>query len=372
MKKEEKLRTVTVPDGLGRTMAEPDPIVALRERDTGIQHPLDPGQAGFTIGTKAECDVRVDSVYVSKVHCLAERRGPNLSIRDHSSHNGTFIDGARVSGGEIGAGGRLVLAEPAGVSLLAMNRIMVEAVRVFEMILGHDAHHAIDDLLAVAMKPISMKPDGKLDNLAILGEPNCDQDKLIDTIHWVSRRRTMRLIKRTEMPFAYDAQRELVDSANRGTFALAVDENAPAIDNLARVMLFAPEYRVRVLIVAPSAEVAVNVAGVDAFARMHVVQVPPLRQRARDLDRLVDGALAQHGSSLTFAQLTPENQAALRAYRWPGNLPKLHEVAGWLHTLAGTGSQRKASTALGVKRSTFQDWLAEVGLTLPLHREPAR
>jgi two-component system, NtrC family, response regulator GlrR len=358
------VRTLTVPEG--SEAAAEAPVIALRERERGIHHALPAAQASFTIGTKPECDVVLDNAYVSKVHCMCERRGPGLRVRDHGSRNGTFIEGARLVDGEVIPGRRLIVAGGSGVSLLAMNEVMLIAEPLVTDVLGTHAHRAIDDLFSVARGPFSLSADpSHTDNVAILGEPGCDQDALVDVIHRLSRRNTMPLVRLTELPYAYSAQRELVEAIDRGTLVLTVSEETPQVDRVARELLFGAACRTRVVVVAPSASVAARVVGVEALARMHVVEVPPLRTRGADIDRLVDRELARRGAELRFVHLTAANQTALRSYAWPGNLPKLRAVVEWVLAAITSGSVRRAAEAVGAKRSTFQGWLAEVPLKAP-------
>lgn len=360
-------RTLTVPDRKDGLLGEPGAVVGLRERETGVLHALDPARTRFEIGASAECDVVVRSRYVSGKHCALERREIRLRVRDLGSHNGTFLAGARVEEGDLAAGDRLVLAGGAGVSLLAVDEAMRTAERTLAAILGFFAHRVIDDVLARALEPVGSGGDAaRPGDLAIIAEAGCDQDTLVDVIHHLSRRRSVPLVRLAELPTELDAQRQLVESLRRGTLALSVGERSRPIDNLARAMLFAPENQVRLVISGPTRDSILHVIGVDAFARAHVIELAPVRTRASEIERLVDLAFELRRSSRRFAMLTDDNRAALRGYGWPGNLAQLREVVGWIDTIVAAGSLRKAVDVLGVKRSTLQDRLSEVGLVLPL------
>ncbi|MFW2388233.1 MAG: sigma-54-dependent transcriptional regulator [Polyangiales bacterium] len=77
---------------------------------------------------------------------------------------------------------------------------------------------------------------------------------------------------------------------------------------------------------------AVDEAGFreDLFYRLNVVsvKVPPLRDRAEDLDALVEHALARYGGELGRGPLTISDEAwtLLRAHSWPGNVRELNNV----------------------------------------------
>jgi NtrC-family two-component system response regulator AlgB len=66
----------------------------------------------------------------------------------------------------------------------------------------------------------------------------------------------------------------------------------------------------------------------DLLYRIQVVQVdlPALRERSEDIPRLADALLAELRRSRPIIGFTPEAQAALRGYRWPGNIRELRNV----------------------------------------------
>ncbi|MFO0936300.1 MAG: sigma-54 dependent transcriptional regulator [Gemmataceae bacterium] len=68
----------------------------------------------------------------------------------------------------------------------------------------------------------------------------------------------------------------------------------------------------------------------DLFFRLNVftIHLPPLRERESDLDLLVDYYLARYGREYhkPVSVLPDETRAALRQYRWPGNIRELQSV----------------------------------------------
>src|SRR5207237_7546740 len=64
----------------------------------------------------------------------------------------------------------------------------------------------------------------------------------------------------------------------------------------------------------------------DLYYRLAGVplQIPPLRERADDIEPLVRHFLAEGGGkNPRITGVTPEAIAALKAYRWPGNVREL-------------------------------------------------
>jgi len=66
------------------------------------------------------------------------------------------------------------------------------------------------------------------------------------------------------------------------------------------------------------------------------------------------------------ADLTRTNQAALRAYDWPGNLAELRQIAAGIAAHTALGGLRPAGKALGRPHQTLQRHFARVGLEFPL------
>jgi DNA-binding NtrC family response regulator len=58
----------------------------------------------------------------------------------------------------------------------------------------------------------------------------------------------------------------------------------------------------------------------------HLLQVPPLRERMEDLDRLVEHFLSQLDPPLPSSAVDPDTWAMLRRHRWPGNVRELRNV----------------------------------------------
>jgi len=65
----------------------------------------------------------------------------------------------------------------------------------------------------------------------------------------------------------------------------------------------------------------------DLYHRLRVLEInlPPLRDRGRDLDRLAEHFIRRHSAELGVAtrKLTASAKTAIRSYRWPGNIREL-------------------------------------------------
>jgi two-component system response regulator FlrC len=89
----------------------------------------------------------------------------------------------------------------------------------------------------------------------------------------------------------------------------------------------------------------------DLFFRLNVfpIEVPPLRDRPRDIVPLANYFLSILGSGTSRPSpfLTPEGEAALEAHDWPGNVRELQNVLERAVILAGSGAIAPADLGFG-------------------------
>jgi pSer/pThr/pTyr-binding forkhead associated (FHA) protein len=74
----------------------------------GPDIPVDGGVV--LVGRHPECDVRLDSLRVSRRHCLLTTERGAVVVRDLGSTNGTWINGRRVRDGRIRPGDQVSIA----------------------------------------------------------------------------------------------------------------------------------------------------------------------------------------------------------------------------------------------------------------------
>ncbi len=65
----------------------------------------------FSIGRMPGCDLVIDDPLVSRRHALIQQAGDTLRLSDLDSHNGTFVNGKRITQCALADGDRLRVAE---------------------------------------------------------------------------------------------------------------------------------------------------------------------------------------------------------------------------------------------------------------------
>lgn len=348
-------RTETLPHGRRTAFEGPDPITALRLHGEDAEHVMLAGQPRFALGSQASCDIVVDRRYVSALHALLERRENRIRVTDLSK-NGIVFHGRYEKQFDIGAGDFFSIDAATFVAVSDEMRLVRP---VLSEILGAQRFDAIDELLIAA---------GQGGHLLILSEPGNDQERLARAIHGASLRRRQHFVKATPPDEQGNVDPQAFGLAVRGSLWLDLEHARAALDPALLEKLLAPEQNVRMLIGARTLDIARKSLGIDLVGRSFHVTIPALRERGGQIATLLERAFIERRSTLRLADLADANQAALLGYAWPGNLEQLREVADRLVVLAACPTDRTASAALRMPRTTLQRWLDALGLELPLLR----
>lgn len=346
-------RTASLPEGeRGGFFDGVDLITALRQRGTEDEHVLLAGKSSFTLGSSQGCDVVIGRGYLSSSHCELERRGQRIRVHDLDSKNGTYFAGRREPSFDIGPGDCFVAAS---TTLYALNEEMRLCRPVVSEVLGANRFEAIDDLLIAAVRGSHM---------VVVSEPGNDQRRLAEAIHTASLRRRRHLVQLTVRGGAPDPQ--MIQHAAGGTLFLDLPADGHRFEPAFVDSLLSAATNVRLIVSARSTADAMSSLGAELVGRSHLVTLAALRERVGDIASLLERWLINRRSALRVADLAPENQKALRAYRWPGNLEELREAADKLVVLAKHDSLRQAAQELDTPRTTLQRWVDGIGLSTPL------
>jgi pSer/pThr/pTyr-binding forkhead associated (FHA) protein len=366
-------RTHTLPDAMrGAWTQGPDTVTALAVHGEDRTYDLPRAQARITVGSQNDQDVVLISPYVSRKHCEIHRRGLRTYVVDVGSKNGIIVDGRIESEFEIKPGGHFTLG--GGLDVVAINDAMREQIPVAAQIVcreserherGSQERPGPLDVLAMA---ISNSP------ILVTGETGLDHERLARALHVMSARRVHDLVTLTAPPAERKGQRAIIDAASRSTLILAIGSEMPVLDPAFADMLFDRSFNVRVITLAPTPERAAAVVGDKHVRAMSAIDLRPIAFRASAILWLVDEALRERGAPFRTSDLTSPNQQALENSDWTRNFDEVRDVADWLITLDKLGSVRAAAEALNVRPSTFHDWIADLGLSVPVRsaRSPAK
>jgi transcriptional regulator of acetoin/glycerol metabolism len=251
---------------------------------------------------------------------------------------------------------------PRPITLIAMDDVMRSHRPALVEILGTGARPSPDWLMIQAAR--------SQEHLLITGEPGCEHERLARAIHAMSLRRARPIIELATIPADRAEQISLVKQASRTktTVVLTIATGQAALDPTFSSMLYSASYGLRVIVLAPGTEVARRALTEQLVSQMQHVPLRNLAQRTAEIGHLLDRMLMERQATQRTADLTRENQEALRAYNWPGNLAELRQIAEGMAAHAALGGLRPAGKAQGRQYQTLQKHFARVGLMFPLFR----
>ncbi len=357
-------KTRTLPESMrGAYLEGPDVVTALRLFGSRIEFALARDIKLFTLGSSPDREVALPEGYLSKLHCVLERRGPVMRVVDQNSHNGTFFVGRREQAFEIRPGD-VFTAGP--FTFLALNDEMRAAYPNLVGILGpeSDQYMALPESADASPSAMVVLATGGR-NILLTGESGCGQQDLARTIHTISLLRGRDLVMLDRVPADRAGQRDILDRAARSTLILQLDKDSPVMDPAFASSVFSTSFRIRVIALAPTVDKANAVLTEDNVRPMRILNLPSLAFRTNSIPALLDHILAEQTSPFRFSDLTTANQDALRAFGWPNNLDELRLAAQRLHAVATERSLRKAAEVLGLAHSTLHHWAAQIGVTAP-------
>ncbi|MDQ3369194.1 MAG: sigma 54-interacting transcriptional regulator [Myxococcota bacterium] len=332
--------------------------------DRGTEVELPP--VGVVIGSERTCDVVLTDAFVSRRHCSIAPHAQGFAITDLGSKNGTVIDGVSV--------GKVVA--PPGVAI-RIGKTLIQCMPADEVIdIPPSTNEQFGALYggSLAMRQVFAILERASKSAApvlFLGESGTGKELMARGVHDASPRKdgpfvvfdcgasTETLIEsdlfgHTKGAFtgaAGDRQGAFA-AAHGGTLFLDEIGDLPvALQPKLLRMLEAGEVvplggrkteRYDVRIVAAThrdvfGEVARGGFRGDLYYRLAVVEihVPPLRQRAGDVAKLVAMFLARAGATALAAQVGGPALDRLARYHWPGNVRELRNVITRAVALAG-------------------------------------
>ncbi len=341
-------------------------FLVIQGPDRGEQARLHDGPVTF--GSAPSCDLVLSDKTVSRRHAEAFLDGGEVVVRDLGSTNGTFIQGARFKELTIGFGAEIKLGKTV-LKFLPEEEAVEPAPTEgdhFGQLYGRDPKmRRLFGLLA------DIAPNDA--TVLIEGETGTGKELIAEEIHNHSRR--------AGGPFVvFDCgavPHALIESALfghvKGAFTGAVQDRKGAFAEAHGGTIFLDEIgelaldlqpallraldkravrrvggnayeRVDVRVIAATNRdlrdmVAQRSFREDLFYRLAVIRVhlPPLRERGRDIDLLVDLFTRQFAGDRTL-QPSVDDLGRLRAWGWPGNVRELRNVIERACVLAKGGA----------------------------------
>jgi FHA domain len=335
-------------------------VTAVKEYDgAGAGWELPRGTKRFFVGGSQSCEIAVPGRGLSATHCMLERRGRGMRLYDEHSLHGTWVKDAPITTADLRPGDKFT---PKPVTLVAMNDAMRIHRPTLVEIVGADWVPSPDWLMIEAYNSSHM---------IITGEPGCDQVRLARAIHAISPRRSRPLVEIDAIPEDRDAGIAIVKQASkqagpnqRTTVMLTLGAKPTPLDEPFLSMLYSATYGIRVIVLAGTDD-ARRALGEARAGLCQQVLLRPLALRATEIDHLLDRRFAESNAThLRAADLTSENQDAMRAHHWPGNLAELRLIAEVIVAHEMLGGWRPASDAVQRKKTTLQEHFDRIGLAL--------
>jgi DNA-binding NtrC family response regulator len=325
------------------------PVVALRVKSTGRTVAITDRDWRLAIGSRESCELHLDDPYVSGLHCMLERRGRSLVVRDRGSKNGTFVNGTAVEVGVLRPGSVLKVGR---TEIVAVAEGMRDRPTAYEQLLGSDPRFraAVDQAVRAAATDHSV---------LLIGETGTGKELFAEAIHEASHRVTGPFVPVNCGGISSELIASELFGHERGAFTGALVERegffAEAeggtlfLDELGELPLDQQPHLLRALEtrrirrVGGAAERPVDVRivaatnrieglgtdrspiRIDLFHRLStvVIALPPLRERPSDIRDIVGAWLAdlapQHGAK----RIGEAAWAAMYAHDWPGNVREL-------------------------------------------------
>lgn len=310
------------------------------------------------VGKHPSNDVVIEAPGVSRYHLELRAETAWVLVRDVGSKNGTFFNGARVTELRLQAGSSFRVGGPGGTELVIESdtqpSLPPSTATRFGPLIGES--HRMRAVFALLEKTAATES-----TLLIRGETGTGKELVARAVHEASPRAVEPLVVvdcgaippslieselfghvRGAFTDATHARVGAFEAAHRGT--LFLDEVGELPTALQPKLLRAVEDRsiqrlgetsrrpVDVRLIAAthrdlSTEVAEGRFRQDLFFRLAVVTVelPPLRQRGRDVIRLAQTIMSDLDLEAEL-KLDERLQSALLAYHWPGNVRELRNA----------------------------------------------
>ncbi len=324
--------------------------MALRDQGSGLEIPIEDDRR-YVVGKGDSCDIVLADPCVSRLHCVLERHGPSLYVRDVGSRNGTFLDERRIECAEVTAGTVLTLGDTQLMALGPPTRVRTG----FDRLVGRDPalRSAVD---------LARRAAGTECGVLIVGETGTGKELVAQGIHEASRRANgpfvaincgaiPRELIGSEL-FGHDKGAFTGATGDRDGLFVQAEQGTLFLDELGELPLEQQPHLLRALETRRARRVGASIERgfdtriiaatnrqsglgtergalrVDLYHRVAtvLVQLPPLRERPGDLDEICGSILEDLGREHGPRRLSSQARRAMREHLWPGNVRELRQA----------------------------------------------
>lgn len=316
-------QTETVKGNLFGQDAEVPCLLVAHARENTVPGDRFEMSTSFTIGRGSDCDLTLLDRKVSKRHAYVSGKRRSFSIEDLQSHNGTFVNGIRVNGTQQLADGDVIRIGQTIFVFHLDNGLLLETTAKKTYGLAGNFHilpllrqaegatltgqHLLlagpsgsgKELLAGALAAILRGSKESFPFVAHNGARFTSEEEATSTLFGVAKRVFSNV----------DARQGLIEQARGGVLFLDEVHNLP--ERVQRTLLRVLEdgwysrigettqrqAEVRFIMASNAAPPSYSLAH-DLLARLHLVRVPPLRERVADIpcifDHLLEKTFSRH------------------------------------------------------------------------------
>lgn len=329
-----------------------DEVIRLREWGTDIVHPLPSKRDIAIIGSAGDCWLRLwdPSGRISRRHASLTYGGDGWSIADLQSKNGVHLDGARVAALSLVPGAEIRIGP---VTLIAESPKLIALRQYIERLIGWGEEHReeVDEaLFSVRIASMHREP------LLICGAGNLVP--IARALHTHAFGNQPFIVCKPRTPYARGM--DALAAAAGGTLCIWRNQQPDDIDVVASAIRN-PSTRALLIICAHALPRGNDIAS-QISTVFRSILIPPIADRARELNRIIDAYFADAISAFGGGWVTAADR------EWVAN-----HAAGSLHQI-GMATRRivalhacdesvtHASKLLAMSHGSLSDWLARRSL----------
>lgn len=347
-----------------------DDVVLLRWWASDRSQVMPGGPAELVLGADESCWLRLEDERgrASRRHATLQSVDAKWLLRDAGSRNGMLVDNVKCSEVALEPGMEIWLG---GVTLVAESARSMDLRAFLKRVLGwtDDCMRAVD--LASRSIRIATRRHAALvlcgeDDLVLLARALHRRVLGIDRPFVVCDPRRKRAGENVRAAENYQSGMEAMRAAKHGSLCLWSKKLPSDFDEM-KVALADPDARVQLVVCVTDTRDA------EAFGAIPIA-VPSLRERARDLPRIVD----EYARDLTAELGVPRKSFSRSDQAWvvehgSSSLPEIEKVIGRiLRVREAGGDLTRAAGLLGMDRWSLDKWVKRHNPPVPIEKSPKK